>query len=141
MATRSRRRDVTGRREGIVVPVDIGLYTKIPSKFFGSGMASSLRTSASLFYLALFEHANRNASSTFKASDAALASETGLAPRTISDARKRLMEYGLIRCTREAGQSHRYTMVEQKLDWKPLKQRLRRKLKPRALHGTRTVQV
>jgi Helix-turn-helix domain len=123
------------------VPVDIGLYSKMPSKFFGSGMASILGPSASLLFLALCEHSNRNSSNIFKASDEALASDTRLAPRTICDARKRLIEYGLISCSREPGQSHKYTIVKQKFEWKPLKQRVRRKLKPRALHAVRTAEV
>ena len=63
--------------------VDVGPYTvKIPNRFFGSGMAARLGCSASLVYLALWDHANRN-SNTFKASDRALASDTGLGTRTI----------------------------------------------------------
>ena len=115
--------------------VDIGPYTKIPNKFFGSGMAAHLRPSAGYFYLALCEHANRNSSNTFKASDKALASDTGLGTRTICDARKKLIEYGLISCKREKGQSHGYTLLKFSLEWKPLKERHRRKLKPRALHA------
>jgi hypothetical protein len=123
------------------VSVEIGLFTKIPSKFFGSGTASSLGTSASLLFLALCEHANRNNSNTFKSSDKALATDAGIAPRTICDARKKLIEFGLISCSREKGQSHTYTMEELNLQWKPLLQRPRSKLKPRALHAARTAEV
>src|SRR5271169_6134004 len=82
-------------------PVDIGPYTRIPNRFFGSGMAARLGPSAGYIYLALCEHANRNSNRTFKASDKALASETAIAPRTICNARKRLIEYGLVSCKRE----------------------------------------
>ncbi len=121
------------------MPVEIGLYSEMPSKFFGSGTASSLRPSASLVFLALCEHANRNESNTFKASDRALASETGLGTRTICDARKRLIEHGLISCSRENGQSFNYTIPSLSLKWIPLAQRPRLKRKPRALHASRAV--
>jgi hypothetical protein len=121
--------------KGKAVQVDIGPFSKIPNRFFSSGTASRLGTSASLLLLALFEHANRHSSTTFKASDKALASETTLAPRTISDARKRLMEHGHILFTREPGKSYSYSLLKQEMKWKPLKDRLRRKLRPRALHA------
>lgn len=121
------------------MPVEIGLYSEMPSKFFGSGTAASLGPSASLVFLALCEHANRNESNTFKASDRALASETGLGTRTIFDARKRLIEHGLISCSRENGQSFSYTIPSLSLKWIPLAQRPRLKRRPRALHASQTV--
>lgn len=117
--------------------VDVGPYTKIPNRFFGSGMAAKLGCSASLVYLALCEHANRHSSNTFKASDRALASETGLGTRTICDARKRLCERGLISISRLEGQSYTYTICKPSLEWVPLAQRLRTKRKPRALYTLR----
>lgn len=117
---------------------DIGPYTKIPSKFFGSGTAASLGPSVSLVFLALCEHVNRNESNTFKASDKALASDTSLSPRTICDARKRLVERELISCTRLPGQSFNYTIPALSLKWVPLAERPRKKLKPRALHARRS---
>jgi Helix-turn-helix domain len=122
-------------------PIDIGPYTQIPNRFFGSGMAARLGPSAGYVYLALCEHANRNGDLSFKASDKALASETTIAPRTISNARKKLIEYGLISSEREKGQSHTYTLLKPSWEWKPLKERLRRTLKPRALHASRAPQV
>lgn len=116
--------------------VEIGLYTEIPSKFFGSGTAARLGPTASLVFLALCEHANRHESNTFKASDKALAADTGYGPRTICDARKRLIEHGLISCMRPEGQSFEYTIPAFTLKWKPLAQRLRAKRKPRALHSS-----
>ncbi len=92
--------------------VDVGPYTKIPNRFFGSGTAANLGCSASLVYLALLEHANRNSSNTFKASDRAIASETGLGTRTICNARKRLSERGLISISRPEGQSYTYTVLQ-----------------------------
>jgi hypothetical protein len=109
-------------------PVDVGPYTQIPNRFFGSNMAARLGPSAGYIYIALCEHANRNSSITFKASDKALASETTIAPRTICNARKRLIEYGLISCKREKGQSHVYTLLKPSWEWKPLKERQRRTL-------------
>jgi len=119
--------------------VEIGPYSKMPSKFFGSGTASRLGASASLVFLALCEHANRDGSNTFKASDRALASETGLGPRTICNARKKLIESSLISCIRENGQSFTYTILAQALKWTPLNERLRPKKKPRAIHASRAV--
>jgi hypothetical protein len=123
------------------MPVEIGLYSKMPSKFFGSGTASSLKPSASLVFLALCEHANRVGENTFKASDKALASETGLGPRTICDARKRLVERKLVSCSRQEGQSYVYTLPAFSFDWVRLEDRPRRKRKPRAIHATRTGQT
>ena len=117
--------------------VDIGPFTMIPRRFFGSGMAQKLKPSASLLYLALCEHANREPSNTFKTSDRALASETTLGTRTICDARKKLIENKLITCDREEGQSFTYTLLPQSLEWMPLAKRLRQNLKPRALHAVR----
>jgi hypothetical protein len=116
-------------------PVDVGPYTQIPNRFFGSGMAARLGPSAGYIYIALCEHANRNSSVTFKASDKALASETTIAPRTICNARKKLIECGLISCEREKGKSHTYRLLKLSWEWKPLKERPRTKLRPRALHA------
>jgi hypothetical protein len=111
--------------------VKIGGFTKIPSKFFGGGMARELKPSAALIYLALCEHANRNSSNSFKVSDRAISSETTFASGTICDARKKLVENGLITCTRAEGQSHSYTLTDPKLKWVPLADRPRVKLRPR----------
>lgn len=120
------------------MPVEIGLYTQIPSKLFGSGTAARIGPSASLVFVALCEHANRDESNTFKASDRALASETGLGHRTICDARKRLGEHGLISFSRREGESYTYTIPKVSLEWIPLADRPRQKRKPRALHALRT---
>ena len=122
------------------MPVEIGPYSKIPSKFFGSGTAANLKPSAALLFLALCEQANRHNSNTFKASDKALASETGLGTRTICDARKRLAERGLITCSRQMGQSYEYTIPKLSLQWVPLAERLRPKQKPRANHASLAAQ-
>lgn len=121
--------------------VDIGQYTKIPNRFFSSGMAARLGPSAGYLYIALCDHANRHSSNSFKASDKALASDTSLASRTICDLRKKLTEYGIISWTREKGQSHVYTLLKPSLEWKPLKERHRRILKPRALHASPSPRV
>jgi hypothetical protein len=119
------------------MPVEIGPYSKMPSKFFGSGTASKVGPSASLVFLALCEHANRDESNTFKASDKALASETGLGARTICDARKSLREHNLISVSRTEGQRYSYTIPKLSLQWIPLAERPRLKRKPRALHALR----
>jgi hypothetical protein len=118
--------------------VDIGPFAKIPNRLFGSGTARDLKPSPTLIYVALCDHANRNSSKTFKASDKALASDTALSPRTICDARKRLIEKGLITCTRAEGQSYVYTLTVPSWDWIPVAERPRTKLKPRAYHARKT---
>jgi Helix-turn-helix domain len=115
--------------------VDIGGFTKIPHRFFGSGTAHALKPSASLLYIALCDHANRSSSNTFKTSDKTLASDTALSPRTICDARKRLIEKELITCKREDGQSYSYTLTVPDWNWIPVDRRPRTQLKPRAYHA------
>ena len=118
---------------------DFGSWSKMPSKFFGSGTAAMLGPSASLFYLALCEHANRKSSNEFKASDRALASDSNLSTRTICNARKLLIEKGLISCAREDGQSFTYLLLKQALKWVPLSERPRPKRRPRAMQVSRTI--
>jgi len=119
--------------------LDIGLWARFPNKFFGSGMARKVGTSASVLYFALCENANRDQepSNTFKASDKALASETGLSPRTMRDARITLFENGLVSYSREPGQSYTYTLLRQELKWLKRSERPRQKLKPRAMAAAR----
>ena len=117
-------------------PIEIGPYARFPNKFFGSGMAARLGPSAGYIYLALCDHANRHGDISFSASDKALASDTRIAPRTICNARKKLIEYGLISCEREKGRSHVFTLLKPSWDWKPLKERYRRTLEPRAYHAS-----
>ena len=123
-----------GKRQGTV---EIGPFSKMPAKFFSSGTAANLGRSAALLFLALCEHANRNNGNTFKASDNALASDTGGAPRTICDARKKLEEHGLISCSRDKGESYIYTIPAFSFDWIRVADRPRLKKKPRALHASR----
>lgn len=91
-----------------------------------------------MLFIALFENANRNNGNTFKTSDRALASETGLGTRTICDARKKLREFELISFSRDEGQSYAYTLKRYSFDWVRLEQRLRQDRKPRALFLKRT---
>lgn len=125
----------SGRPKG---SVNVGPFTKIPNRLFGSGTAGYLKPSATLVYVALWDHANRHGSNIFKASDKALSSDTSLGTRTICDARKRLMENGLITCTRADGQSYVYTLPVPSCKWVPVAERPRTKLKPRAYHVQKT---
>jgi replication initiation and membrane attachment protein DnaB len=104
-------------------------------------MGARLGPSAGYIYFALLDHANRKGEMTFSASDKALAGDTRIAPRTICDARKKLIEYGLISCDCEKGRSHVYTLLKPSWVWKPLKERHRRTLKPRALHASQDPKV
>lgn len=119
------------------MPVEIGNFSKMPNQFFGSGCAARLGTSPTVLFLALCEQANRNSANYFAVSDRALASDTGLGPRTICDARKRLIEEGLISCLREKGRSFTYTLSKYDLRWVGMKDRPRAKRKPRALKSAR----
>jgi DNA-binding transcriptional ArsR family regulator len=116
---------------------DIGPYAKFPNKFFSSGTARKVGISASVFYFALCENANRfkPPSNTFKATDNAIASETGLSPRTIRNVRTKLVENGLISCSREPGQGFTYTLVRQELKWLKRSDRPRQKQRPRAMRA------
>jgi len=119
--------------------VDIGPFARFPNKLFGSGMARKIGISACVLYFALCENANRNRepSNTFKASDKALASETGLSPRTLRDARIKLYENRLVSYSREPGQSYIYTLIRQELKWLPRSERPRLKQKRRAMAAAR----
>jgi hypothetical protein len=119
--------------------VDIGLFSMMPKLFFGSGLGAELRVSTGYLFLALCEHANRNGANSFTVSDRALAADTGLAPRTICEARKRLVERKLITCVRENGRSFTYTLTKYELPWVAVKERIRAKRKARALHSIRPV--
>ena len=117
--------------------VDIGPYTKIPNKLFGSGTAAILGPSATLLLVALCEHANRKSGNTFASSDRALAADTGLSSRKICDARKILQELRLLNATRREGTSYTYTLPKYDLQWVPIRDRPRAKQKPRGLHARR----
>jgi hypothetical protein len=125
------------KKVGAGTTVEIGGFTKIPNQLFGSGMARALRPSATVLYAALCESANRNSSNTFKASDKALASETTLSTRTICNARKKLIEKGLITVDeRKKGSSYFYTLSALPLKRLPVDDRRPRgKLKPRGYHA------
>jgi hypothetical protein len=127
------------KKEGQETPgtIQIGPFSKIPNKFFGSGTAARVGVSAGFLFLALCEVANRKAATSFSVSDRTLAADTGLATRTICDARKRLLEEKLIRCSREKGCSFTYSLGEYALQWIAVKDRPRTKRRARALHSTR----
>ena len=118
-------------RDGKSGKVDIGFFTMIPRRLFGSGVGAALGASAGWFYVALCERANREGGNTFKASDDSLASDTGMGTRTICDARKRLQEWKLIEVERKPGQAFKYTLLPQAFDWTPVKERARARRKPR----------
>ena len=118
--------------------VDLGFFSKFPCRLFGSGLAQKLGASACVLYVALCEHANRNDSNTFTASDKTLAWETALSPRTIKHVRVKLLENRLVQYSRQPGQNYTYTLVRQKLAWfKPKDRPPRLKLKPRGIAARR----
>ncbi|HUV96559.1 MAG TPA: hypothetical protein VMV98_03735 [Acidobacteriaceae bacterium] len=118
--------------------LDVGPFARFPNKFFGSGMARKLGPSASVLYIALCEHANREPSNTFGARDGDLAWETGLSPRTIRNVRIKLSENRLVECRREPGQKYTYTLLRPELRWFKLAERPpRQKLKPRGMAAAR----
>jgi DNA-binding transcriptional ArsR family regulator len=114
--------------------VEIGHFARFPNKLFGSGLANRLGPSATLFYLALCECANREKErvNTCSVTDRQLAWESGLSPRTLRNLRTKLMEHGLVTFQREPGQKYTYTLLPQQLEWFKLKERPpRQKRKPR----------
>jgi hypothetical protein len=135
-------RPASGKSEGQSQgKVKIGLFSMMPRRFFASGTAASIGPSAALLLLALCEHANRNNGNTFKASDNALAADTGLGTRTICDARKTLSERNLISCLLQKGQSYVYTLPVYEFEWIQLKDRPRKRRKPRAIHAKRMAET
>lgn len=129
------------RSEITTMPVDIGHFSKMPNKLFGSGTVARLGPSASLLFLALCEHANQESDNSFRVSDRTLAADTGLSARTLCDARKLLIEQKLVSCSRERGSSHTYTLPKYELPWVPIKDRLRPKGQARGLHQKRRIAV
>ena len=121
----------------VLPKVDIGPYTKIPNKLFGSGTAAILGTSATLLLVALCEHANRKGCNPFSSSDKALAADTGLSTRKICDARKRLQELRLLDATRREGASYTYSLPKYDMAWVPIRDRPRAKQKARGPHAAR----
>jgi hypothetical protein len=111
------------------------------NELFGSGLAAKLRSSAGWTYTALCNHANRKQSATFNVADSTLASDTGLAPRTIIEARKKLLAFGLIECAIFPGRSAVYTMKSFPLEWIPVKDRPRSKCKPRGNTSAKFAEV
>jgi hypothetical protein len=116
---------------------DLGPYFIVPKGLLQNGIAARVGASAVALYVALCEHANRKHSNVFSISDKSLASDTGVAERTIRDARTRLHREGLISFNRQPGHSYTYTLLNVKLSPRiPLNERLRQPKKPRALHST-----
>jgi hypothetical protein len=121
----------------VSVDVEVGPWFKVPKGVFRGGTAGSMGPHATAVYVALCEHANRKSSNTFSVSDKALASDTGVAERTIREIRTALVEQELITCSRGKGQSYTYVLSAVPIDWVPIKSRPRRKRKPRALQAAR----
>jgi hypothetical protein len=114
-------------------PVDIGPFTQIPNRLFASGTAAKIGPSATTFYAALCERANRKGSNTFSASDRSFESDTGLSPRTLRDLRPILSQYCLITLERKNGRSYTYTILRPPaMEYIGIGDRLREKRRPRA---------
>jgi hypothetical protein len=118
------------------MPVEVGpSWFKMPNNLFRSGMAAKVGKMGTLLLACLCEFANGEGENTFTVSDKQLASVTGMGTRTISDARKRLVEFRFIDCKRGDGQSYTYTLLPVSMQYLRLEHRLRKKDKPRGLHG------
>jgi hypothetical protein len=116
---------------------DLGPYFTVPKGIIRSGIAAQIGPSALALYIALCEHANRDNTVSFTASDKALASDTDISERTIGELRKILVERKLIECRREPGHSFEYTLLPVKGDWVRIVDRPRIKRNPRAHKATR----
>jgi hypothetical protein len=111
--------------------VDVGRFFQVPYRLFSSGLGAKIGPSAGWLYMALLSHANDNHSLTFAVSSKALASDTGMAPRTIGEAKKKLKELGLIEYSAEPGHKERYTLKKPELERVKRDERPRKKQKPR----------
>jgi hypothetical protein len=63
-------------------------------------------------YICLMHRSERYCSRELTITDAEIEEEVGAASRTSCDARKRLQEYGLIRCKKTAGNKYRYVICD-----------------------------
>jgi hypothetical protein len=111
--------------------VDIGPFFQMPYRLFSSGMGAKLRPSEGWLYAALCSQANDNLSVSFSVSSKALASDTGISPKKIGEAKRRLRELGLIDYSSKPGSKDQYTLMKPELDRIKRKERPRAKLKPR----------
>ena len=111
--------------------VDFGPFFQVNYRLFSSGLGAKLGPSAGWLYMALCSYANDNLSMTFSVSNKALARDTGMSPRTIGEAKKILVNHGLIECTMEPGRRVRFTMK------KPDLERMTPAARPRAKHKPR----
>ena len=124
------------------MPVEIGpSWYKMPNNLFRSGTAAKVGKMASLMLSALCEFANGEGENTFRVSDKQIASVTGIGPRTVCDARKRLIEFGFVECKRDRGQMYTYTLLPQTMRSMRLEDRVRRKDRPRGMYGEPSANV
>jgi hypothetical protein len=131
-------RGLSGPVTKLVGRVELGPYFTVPKGLIYGGIAGRIGPHATAVYIALCEHANRGKredQNTFSVSDRALASDTGVAERTIRDIRTKLMEHYLIRCERRAGQSYSYTLLSLTETFIRIEDRPRQIKRRRALHA------
>lgn len=118
-------------RAGKPAKIQIGPYFQMPYRLFSSGLAARLGRSAGWLYTAMLSHANDHRSMTFSASNKSLACDTGMSPRAIGEAKKKLRHMGLIDYISEPGCNDTYTLKKVELE------RIKRDERPRLKYKRR----
>ena len=117
---------------------ELGRYFTVPKGLIENGIAARIGASAVTIYVALCLHANQKNGNVVPVSDRTLAAETGVAERTIRQVRFRLCKERLVTVDRKPGASYDYTLIPVQLTARiPIKERLRKPRKPRAIHASR----
>jgi hypothetical protein len=82
----------------------------VPQFVVRSGLWANMKPSVRCLYVSLLHESERRSTRQFKIKDSDLERLSGLATRTISDARKKLQELGLILYRSGAGNIYTYTI-------------------------------
>lgn len=97
------------------------LMTVMIDSFFGvhpclvrSGQWAKMKPGEKDLYLFLMEESERRCTRDLTATDAQITVAVGTASRTLCNARKKLQEYGLIRCNAGHGNRYRYVICDPK---------------------------
>jgi hypothetical protein len=83
-------------------------FFSMPNWLYDGGAVAGLSPSAQVLLMFFYRVLNRASSPRFKVSESVIEAETGLAPNTISKARKELERAGLIQCERASSNGAPY---------------------------------
>ncbi len=87
-------------------------YFSFPQIVIRSGAWSRLRPSAKNLYVAILHEVERRSTREFSEPDKFFAKLVGLSPRSVRDARTKLVEYGLVKIRRGVGGMYTYTLCD-----------------------------